>query len=132
MAENGGGICMGEATGGENGGNPPPTSLMRKNSGGSAKTKLQQHSPSTIVRTKFGDLEGFQFTLSTGRTAEIFLGIPYAKPPIGDLRFEASGFCNAKFQAANVFTAAETRADRKMDRNSIGQGIRIRKRSVGF
>ena len=36
----------------------------------------------SIVNTKYGKIEGFQ---EEGRTA--FLGIPYAKPPVGELRW---------------------------------------------
>uniref|UniRef100_A0A1I7Y4Z0 Carboxylic ester hydrolase n=1 Tax=Steinernema glaseri TaxID=37863 RepID=A0A1I7Y4Z0_9BILA len=41
-----------------------------------------------LVETPYGPVEGFELALEDGRTANIFLGIPYAKPPIGELRFE--------------------------------------------
>uniref|UniRef100_A0AC34F714 Carboxylic ester hydrolase n=1 Tax=Panagrolaimus sp. ES5 TaxID=591445 RepID=A0AC34F714_9BILA len=41
-----------------------------------------------IVKTDYGEIEGFSFKTSEGFETEMFLGIPYAKPPIGDLRFE--------------------------------------------
>lgn len=37
-----------------------------------------------VVSTKYGDLIGFYDKETNGKT---FLGIPYAKPPLGDLRF---------------------------------------------
>lgn len=41
-----------------------------------------------FVETKFGKLKGFQLDLDDDKTANIFLGIPYAKPPVSELRFE--------------------------------------------
>lgn len=48
-----------------------------------------------IVSTKYGDVEGFNHLIDLSQmhgpiTADIFLGIPYAKPPINKLRFEVS------------------------------------------
>nr|CAI5867881.1 unnamed protein product [Callosobruchus analis] len=40
------------------------------------------------VKTKLGDVEGIWRTSFSGRRYAAFEGIPYAKPPIGDLRFE--------------------------------------------
>lgn len=40
----------------------------------------------SLIRTKLGGLEGVEFDVM-GRTVHQFLGIPYARPPIGDLRF---------------------------------------------
>lgn len=41
----------------------------------------------TRVRIKQGELEGTLEKLTTGDTYVSFKGVPYAKPPIGDLRF---------------------------------------------
>ncbi|XP_063990615.1 uncharacterized protein LOC135169494 [Diachasmimorpha longicaudata] len=41
-----------------------------------------------LVKTPLGDVQGFQKTSSYGRTYRAFEGIPYGKPPVGDLRFE--------------------------------------------
>ncbi|VDK17729.1 unnamed protein product [Anisakis simplex] len=38
--------------------------------------------------TRFGDVEGFTYRLENGDSANIFLGIPYASPPVRILRFE--------------------------------------------
>ncbi|KAK0405794.1 hypothetical protein QR680_018199 [Steinernema hermaphroditum] len=43
---------------------------------------------SPVVETPYGPVEGFEYALEDGTTANIFLGIPYAKPPVGELRFE--------------------------------------------
>lgn len=43
-----------------------------------------------FLSTKAGDLEGFTYELTDGQLADIFLGIPYASPPVGELRFEVS------------------------------------------
>jgi len=45
---------------------------------------------SVVVDTNYGQLRGFKGTARNGRTFLEFLGIPYAQPPIGDLRFEVS------------------------------------------
>ncbi|KAI6175089.1 Carboxylic ester hydrolase [Aphelenchoides bicaudatus] len=43
-----------------------------------------------VVQLKQGTLEGFRFRYpdESGRFANIYLGVPYAKPPVDDLRFE--------------------------------------------
>uniref|UniRef100_A0A1I7X2G6 COesterase domain-containing protein n=1 Tax=Heterorhabditis bacteriophora TaxID=37862 RepID=A0A1I7X2G6_HETBA len=41
-----------------------------------------------IIETKYGKIRGFEYETKSGHIAEIYLGIPYATPPIGDLRFE--------------------------------------------
>uniref|UniRef100_A0A7E4VR61 Carboxylic ester hydrolase n=1 Tax=Panagrellus redivivus TaxID=6233 RepID=A0A7E4VR61_PANRE len=41
-----------------------------------------------IVNTHNGPVMGFDFLTDNGRMAEIYLGIPFAKPPLDDLRFE--------------------------------------------
>ncbi|CAJ0589179.1 unnamed protein product [Cylicocyclus nassatus] len=35
-----------------------------------------------------GDVQGFEYTTKNGDIAEVFLNIPYAAPPVGELRFE--------------------------------------------
>ena len=45
-------------------------------------------SEDVIVRTKFGDISGFTHNTEDGFEASAFLGVPYAKPPLGDYRFE--------------------------------------------
>ncbi|KAH7694045.1 CBN-GES-1 protein [Aphelenchoides avenae] len=43
-----------------------------------------------LALTKYGAVQGFVYQLEDGtnNTANIFLGIPYAKPPLEELRFE--------------------------------------------
>lgn len=41
-----------------------------------------------IVQTKLGKLEGFQIQLPGEKLANIFLGVPYAKSPLEQRRFE--------------------------------------------
>jgi carboxylesterase type B len=44
-----------------------------------------------FVKINQGVLEGREDTsMSTGKTFYSFLGIPYAKPPVGELRFQVS------------------------------------------
>jgi carboxylesterase type B len=42
----------------------------------------------SIVFTRYGVVRGFKYDLEDGSQADIFLKVPYAKPPLGDLRFE--------------------------------------------
>lgn len=49
---------------------------------------LGEESP--IVRIKNGTLEGTFMTSRKGREFMAFMGIPYAQPPVGELRFEVS------------------------------------------
>ncbi|VDM57599.1 unnamed protein product [Angiostrongylus costaricensis] len=43
---------------------------------------------SPLVKTLSGPVRGRQYTLSDGRTVDMYMGIPYAEPPIGKLRFK--------------------------------------------
>ncbi|KJH52170.1 Carboxylesterase [Dictyocaulus viviparus] len=40
------------------------------------------------VKTNFGIIEGKRYVTRNGFKTDYFLGVPYAKPPLGDLRFE--------------------------------------------
>uniref|UniRef100_A0A914E3R7 Carboxylesterase type B domain-containing protein n=1 Tax=Acrobeloides nanus TaxID=290746 RepID=A0A914E3R7_9BILA len=42
----------------------------------------------TNKATEYGKIEGFSLFLTNGNEANIFLGIPFASPPIDELRFE--------------------------------------------
>lgn len=42
---------------------------------------------SPLITTKYGQLEGKRIESTEGREADVFLGVPYAKAPIGELRF---------------------------------------------
>uniref|UniRef100_A0A914Y4J6 Carboxylesterase type B domain-containing protein n=1 Tax=Panagrolaimus superbus TaxID=310955 RepID=A0A914Y4J6_9BILA len=50
--------------------------------------KSQSTNSPPIVSTEYGKVEGFRHTTPSGFETEVFLGIPYAAPPIGNLRFE--------------------------------------------
>lgn len=41
------------------------------------------------VRIEDGRMVGRYLTTQSGRTIRAFMGIPYAEPPVGDLRFRA-------------------------------------------
>ncbi|KAI1235345.1 hypothetical protein IHE44_0002204 [Lamprotornis superbus] len=42
------------------------------------------------AETKYGRVQGYQFTVDTAETTvNVFLGLPFAKPPVGSLRFSA-------------------------------------------
>jgi len=41
-----------------------------------------------LARTSYGELKGIRSASRGGREFFEFLGIPYAKPPVGKLRFE--------------------------------------------
>ncbi|CAH1789897.1 unnamed protein product [Owenia fusiformis] len=42
-----------------------------------------------VIRdTEYGKVEGTNFTLHNGKSVQSYLGIPYAKPPLGQLRFK--------------------------------------------
>ncbi|KAI6234473.1 Carboxylic ester hydrolase [Aphelenchoides fujianensis] len=43
--------------------------------------------PSRVLRTQIGDVQGKTFDFG-GHQASAFLGIPYAQPPVGELRFK--------------------------------------------
>ena len=53
-----------------------------------------KHGP--IVATDYGKIEGLALQTTLGFKADVFLGIPYAKPPIGDLRFEVSFYAKLR------------------------------------
>lgn len=48
-----------------------------------------------IADTKCGPVQGFSMLTDRG-AVNVFLGIPYAEPPVGELRFEVN-FCNHFF-----------------------------------
>ena len=40
------------------------------------------------VRTNYGNVEGVRQVAANGKPVDVWWGIPYATPPIGDLRFK--------------------------------------------
>lgn len=51
-------------------------------------TILGRTSDSLKVKIESGSLVGRHLTTHSGRHIRAFLGIPYAEPPVGDLRFK--------------------------------------------
>ncbi|VDM68044.1 unnamed protein product [Strongylus vulgaris] len=51
-------------------------------------TSLISHGIAQILKLDPGSVQGFEYRTNSGDIAEIYLNIPYAAPPIGDLRFE--------------------------------------------
>jgi carboxylesterase type B len=43
---------------------------------------------SRIIETSKGKVQGKTYVFDDGNSASAYLGIPYAKPPIGELRFK--------------------------------------------
>ncbi|CAL1541831.1 unnamed protein product [Lymnaea stagnalis] len=52
-----------------------------------ASVQLWAAYPSPVVDTPFGRLRGMETVARNNKTYLAFLGIPYAKPPVGELRF---------------------------------------------
>jgi hypothetical protein len=47
-----------------------------------------------IVRTRYGQIRGRTLALEKGaQKMDLFLGVPYAQPPVGYRRFEVSSIC---------------------------------------
>ena len=59
----------------------------------------------TIRLTNFGQVRGLTEYVLGHKKVEKFLGIPYASPPVGKLRFEVSQVLNVIVEQPNVFKA---------------------------
>ena len=67
---------------------------------------FEQSDEDIIVNTVYGKLKGFSDISREGRKFYGFQGIPYASPPIGDLRFEVSilqSFTHYLYQLRNEY-----------------------------
>ena len=51
---------------------------------------LKDSRQSNVVKIASGPIRGTTYAYDDGKEASAFLGIPYAQPPIGELRFKAS------------------------------------------
>uniref|UniRef100_A0A914Y6X2 Carboxylic ester hydrolase n=1 Tax=Panagrolaimus superbus TaxID=310955 RepID=A0A914Y6X2_9BILA len=49
---------------------------------------LVKSNTDAIVKTEFGEISGINYVTPNGYETEMFFGVPFAKPPIDDLRFE--------------------------------------------
>ncbi|KIH50567.1 hypothetical protein ANCDUO_19354 [Ancylostoma duodenale] len=43
---------------------------------------------SPLVKTRSGPIRGREYLLNDGRVVDMYMGIPYAEPPVGKLRFQ--------------------------------------------
>ena len=43
-----------------------------------------------VVMTEFGPVQGLSIPIHTGDVIDSFLGIPFARAPVGELRFQVS------------------------------------------
>ncbi|VDO35227.1 unnamed protein product [Haemonchus placei] len=43
---------------------------------------------SPLVKTSSGPVRGRQYLLHDGRAVDMYMGIPYAEPPVGNLRYK--------------------------------------------
>ena len=55
----------------------------------STQADLHRNRPSAVVQTVSGAVVGKIETLPHGKSVHEYLGIPYAEPPVGELRFAA-------------------------------------------
>uniref|UniRef100_A0AC34GRG4 Carboxylesterase type B domain-containing protein n=1 Tax=Panagrolaimus sp. ES5 TaxID=591445 RepID=A0AC34GRG4_9BILA len=64
------------------------------------------------AETEYGKIEGFVHTADDGTKSNVFLGIPFAQPPVGELRFENPNFSEDCLYV-NVIAPAEPSSDPK-------------------
>ncbi|VDK59750.1 unnamed protein product [Cylicostephanus goldi] len=63
------------------------------------------------VKTNYGMIEGRRYTTADGFQMDAFLGVPYAQPPVGELRFETQSW----LAPVQVFCAASSRVSQAID-----------------
>lgn len=59
---------------------------MRRGSNSRLKEGITEQPP--ITDTSYGRIRGKRLILTDGKEINVFLGIPFAKPPLDDLRFK--------------------------------------------
>ena len=57
-----------------------------------------------IVDTSYGPVQGVDVNMANGDVIESWLAVPYAKPPVGDLRFEVRAGIRYKEIAFAIIT----------------------------
>ena len=79
--------------------------------GSALSSKRANIYPRPEAVTEYGKIQGKHYVLEDGRVTDIYLGVPFAKPPIGDLRFQVGGFKTAEdrlFLSKNGMNCIET------------------------
>uniref|UniRef100_A0AC34FEJ1 Carboxylesterase type B domain-containing protein n=1 Tax=Panagrolaimus sp. ES5 TaxID=591445 RepID=A0AC34FEJ1_9BILA len=69
---------------------PPTTSTTSSSTSTSAIPKGNNSIESVFVYTELGRIKGFVADITEDFKADVFLGVPFAQPPIGHLRFETT------------------------------------------
>jgi carboxylesterase family protein len=64
--------------------------LSLKEEGSFREMKMMDYVPDPIVQTVYGKVQGKNGNSRDGRLFYEFLGIRYARPPIGELRYEVT------------------------------------------
>src|SRR5882757_3475347 len=63
-------------------------------------------SSANVIETKFGSIRGISYTF-LNKNIDAYLGIPYAKPPIGNLRFTPPEPLNGQWIGRGVYNATQ-------------------------
>lgn len=78
----------------------------------------ENHLPTNIITTNYGQIIGRKLIFESGCPCDAFLGIPYAKPPLKELRFQVI-FFKLFFYKLNKNHFLETAKSGTVGRNSF-------------